>query len=1158
MSKAYTQAVAMQRKAANPQSSVFVSANAGSGKTRVLVDRVSRLLLAGAEPDKILALTYTKAAAAEMQSRLFDALGKWSIMDTDDLNAQLNALQGMSGQQSPAEIGRARQLFAKALETPGGLKVQTIHAFCEKLLRQFPLEAGLAAGSEAMDEGEAKTVQQQVIEAIEDEIARSPNAELAQDFTALITHTNAQTLDAVYSFAMGNADKVADWHVCGVAPLAAYFGIGQDADANTLKTQFWQSVPKPDLQQAIIEMQASTKTDQKTAEIILSALSAPDAETAFDLYRDVFFTQGGSLRKSIVGVNCGPTAQALFGSEKKGYGSQTKQMVQADEQIKSANALGLSRAALHLAIRASADYQAAKARRRVIDFDDQIDMACALLNDSAARDWVRYKLDGGVDHILVDEAQDTSKKQWQIINALSGEFFQPSPDDTRPNPRTMFAVGDEKQSIYSFQGASPEQFLLEMQALSTKQTETPQVSMNMSFRSTPPILQFIDQVFYEQKGIQHAFDPNVLPPGSDKGFHTAYRDSADDPGLIEMWPVSPKPDKPQAEIASEPLPVDAPDQSSSREKLAVAIAQQIKTWLADGEPVRVREGEGGSLITRPMRASDVMILVKGRQPFFDALIRNLKIQAVPVAGADRLKLTDSIAVQDLLSLAKFTLNPRDDLSLAEVLKSPIINWDDQRLEDVAYIGARSGTLWEAMPDGPERDLLRRLIALSHRHAPYEFFARTLALRPGGGAMSIKGRMLARLGGEILDALDAFLARALDYQRRGAPSLMAFVREIALSDEKIKRELDSGAGEVRVMTVYGAKGLEAPVVILPDTTSVPSMRYETLLPVTGGGYALSLTKGERSQKLTALYEDRQQQLLREDMRLLYVALSRAESRLLICGYENRGAVAEKSWYMRLQSALAAMQTKTLKTPFGEGMQFGGLPKITRAVSAPSEAQTPIPDWANSSLADIDKQPRLKSPSKLIKDGEDKSLTPPVRSPLVPFEDAGDRFARGNHIHKLLEVLPDIAPAHRAEKMQAYLHSQGVVGAQASDIETTVLATLDAPDFAHVFGPGSKPEVSLIGTIETPDGPLQLSGQIDRLCVLPDRVLIVDYKSNRPPPKRADDVDPLYVRQMAAYRKLVQAIYPGKAVHALLLWTDGPMLMQLPSEMLDGVDWAALSH
>jgi len=1154
---AYEQAVDNQRLAADPTRSVFVSANAGSGKTRVLVDRVSRILLRGTRPDKILCLTYTKAAAAEMQTRLFETLGEWSILPIGDLNETLNRLENTSGLRKPEELERARSLFARALETPGGLKVQTIHAFCERLLKRFPLEAGITPGFEPMDEAQADELRAQVWDKLLAQAAKAPDSEPAQAILHLAAHKNNDEIDKLLAWALHNIRKIRTWQdKGGPALLEKALEVNPQEQEEDVISRAVDDIPENLLIKIAPLLDGCKKTDQNVAEKCRLVLACEDMEEKFALYADIFLTQAGGERKRLL-TQDGFAAIAAYSDA---FIREAGRVVGAFETCARLRLYHLACAFFILASEAVALYVRLKRERRLMDFDDQIELARALLLDGEASDWVRYKMDGGIDHILVDEAQDTSRLQWDIIDALSAEFLQKG---AGTHIRTNFAVGDEKQSIYGFQGAEPEEFLRKVQSHIASENNAKEVSMRMSFRSCQQVLELVDEIFYGLGGIRQTFDAAMFAPGSDvrphldlrQGGHTAYRP---DQGLVELWPVAPKAEKTDDTEPWKPVPVDSPDALSSRERLAAAIAGQIKSWLDKGERIGIRtKDEKGNFTTRtrPLRPGDILILVQQRNAFFDALIRNLKAEGVPVAGADRINVKDHIAVQDLLSLAKFCLQPLDDLSLAEVLKSPLIGWSDTELFEIAH--GRRGSLWAALPDGETRVVLEALRTLSRHYAPYEFFARTLAFTVGG--KSLRGRIYERMGIEAAEVLDVFLARALAHQRRGAPSLQAFIGEMEASDQTVKREMGAGANEVRVMTVHGAKGLEAPLVILPDTLRKPSIGRQAVLETEAGCLPM-LSEADRPDWMAEQIEKTLEKYRQESMRLLYVALTRAESRLLICGYASGSGkeikIPEGSWYEWARRALERLNTETIQTPFGEGLRFG-TPSDDPEMATKSAIKadiTPLPGWALRPPETQMPVPRFLSPSHLGPK-QTQADSQPVFSPLAR-EEQDRRFGRGLLIHKLLEILPDLPPEHRTRKALSFLHKQGLSAAEAEALAGEVMAVLTDPAFARVFAPGSRAEVNIAGHAKALPASVRLSGQIDRLCVFEDDVWIIDYKSNRPPPERPEDIPAAYLTQMAAYRALLLDIYPGKTIRAALLWTDTPKIMEIPQDRLDAIEWGEI--
>ena len=1128
----YLNADSMQKMAANPAGTRLASANAGSGKTRVLVDRVSRILLAGTEPEKILCLTYTKAAASEMQSRLFETLGKWSILSEEKLTT---ALQTLLPPDAPLpELSKARTLFAKALETPEGLKVQTIHAFCERVLSRFPIEAGILPGFEPIDEADMRVLRGDVRDDIYRAASADKDGDLNQALQTLTAEKADQTMDDLFKWMAHSPEKIRRWSIAGGAKqLADKLGISEADTARNIKRVAWQETPKNKLKAAALGMRNSGKPkEQHKAELLFSALTELDEVAAFDFYAEAVMKSDMTPSLQIASSASGPEAKSLFGTYNKLDSEELHRLAIIGQKLLAAKTLAMSQALLTVSREFSDRYLKAKHLRRGLDFNDQILLVRNLLNRSEVSDWVRYKLDGGIEHILVDEAQDTSPAQWDIIDALSDAFIQDVPG--RKDARTMFAVGDEKQSIYSFQGAKPERFLGQIQKYVG--TDGKAINMRMSFRSAQEILDVVDEVLNGNKALLRMFEAEEFPPATNVSKHTAFRNT--DHGQVDLWPAVPRPEKSDDNEPWDTRPVDALESSDSREQLAAKIAETIQFWLDTGEAIYDR----GLKATRPMQAGDILILVRQRNAFFDAVIRNLKKEQVPVAGADRLKLKESIAVKDLLSLGKFVLLPSDDLSLAEILKSPLLGWDDDDLYKVAY--GREGTLWQAVQDkSPETAAtLSDMITYSRRYAPYEFFMRVLDMVIDG--RSLMKRIFGRLGLEAKDAVEAFLARALAHQRRTFPSLQHFVQSFAEDEQEIKREMDTGAGQVRVMTIHGAKGLEAPVVFLPDTTQTPKA-FSAIIPV-DGGFALPPNSAELPRALQGYKDAVADSMKREYLRLLYVAMTRAESRLIICGYKHGrgvGSVTKDSWYIEAQQAFEALETRVIDTPFGNGLSFGAGAAAPQAAQDPGAKDiTSLPLWINDPAPSEAAAPRRVTPSHLLA-GDTPDM--PVRSPLS--SSAESRFLRGNLIHKLLEILPDVAAENRHSAAENILSSYSDI--DADQIMDEVFAVLDTPEFAPIFAPGSRAEISLAGTASGLPPHLYLNAQIDRISVTETEVFIVDYKSNRPPPQTLDGVAQIYWGQMAAYRELAREVYPGRKVICALLWTDGPRLMVLDEKGLD---------
>ncbi|MGD0144912.1 MAG: double-strand break repair helicase AddA, partial [Rhizomicrobium sp.] len=772
-------------------------------------------------------------------------------------------------------------------------------------------------------------------------------------------------------------------------------------------------------------------------------------------------------------------------------------------------------------------YAAAKRARGVLDYDDLIIETLRLLEREEASGWVLYKLDGGLDHILIDEAQDTSPEQWQIVRRLTEEFFagEGAHDDAR-GPRTIFAVGDEKQSIFSFQGADPAQFDINRTHFSNLAIEDSFVNVQLpvSRRSAPQILQFVDEVFADPTAREGVTSPGV------EVAHQAHRAKAE--GRVEFWPALSPSKTPDPDYW---LPVDVESEASPVVRLADRVASQIKYWI-DGR-TRLPGHD------KPIGPGDIMVLMPRREPFASELIRQLKRRGVPVAGADRIKLQNQIAVMDLVALGRFALLPEDDLNLAALLRSPLVGIDEEEL--FALSASRSGTLWREL--GERRG---ETAALGFAHAfladclgradfapPYEFYAHVLA------ASGMRKRLLARLGAEANDAIDEFLSLALAFEGFNTASLESFLHWIERGDAEIKRDMERGRDEVRVMTVHGAKGLEADIVILPDTTSLPDppgKRGDLLY--TDHGVVYPLTDSEAPNAVKIAKAKAADEALREHRRLLYVALTRAKDRLYVCGFENKTGVKEGSWYELAQRAAQSLGKTVVRGD--DTLRVIGdaeleVAPLSQSVEAP---RVTLPDWARGKPLPEPSTPRLIRPSDAAGLEE-----PGVMSPAGPK--AAARFRRGQLVHTLLARLPDIEQDRRRDIALAFLAARDVPPEEATALAEETLAVISDPRFAAAFAPGARAEVAIVADLPELGRGARVSGRIDRLAVSSDEVLAIDFKTNRPPPQRAEDVPVLYRTQMALYRAALARVFPGRRIACALIWTEGPRLMALDNALLD---------
>ncbi len=1134
-----------QARASNPLGSAWVSANAGSGKTHVLVERILRLLLTGVEPRKILCLTYTKAAAAEMANRVFARLSRWATATDGALRADLNAL--MRSDPTADHIVSARRMFAATLDAPGLMRIHTIHGFCERLLQRFPLEAGAPPAFSVLDEAEADALVAAAFDRALADATRGGTDRLASALRQLLVTVNELGLRDLTKWAVARRDDIraiTRLHQGGDAAsaergaLLILFGVPEGATEAQLVSDTANVLTAAEMEAAAAALASSAGNDLKALKRLNPVIAARSEDLRVNALGEFFLTRG-DLRKSICSDKIDPAIKTVL--------TQAAEEFQALRiQLLGLQAAESSAAMLVFADAVIARYEQAKTRETVLDFTDLIERTRSLLLRADAASWVLYKLDGGIDHILVDEAQDTSGAQWGIVGALAAEFF--AGEGVERGLRTLFAVGDEKQSIFSFQGAAPDRFAetgteLRRRAQVAGIKMSP-VVLNLSFRSTSAVLGSVDGVFAQadaRKGLTFG--------GTDYAPHAALREGH--AGLVELWqveeiiPASPSP-------AFKPLD-DESDPASASGTLAERIARRIAHMMTTGE---VLESAG-----RPIEPRDILILVRSRGTFAPAMVNALKTRGIPVAGADRMVLAEHLAVQDLVALGAFLLLPEDDLSLACVLKSPLIGLDDDDLFAIGH--GRSFSLWSALRDRADSDP-RFFAATTQLNAwlgrvdlvpPYEFYATLL----GANDQEMRQRLLAAMGPGAADAIDEFLEIALRHDERGSPSMQAFLAAFAEGTTTVKRDMDQGRNEVRVMTVHGAKGLEANIVFLPDTCGLPIARSSQLLPThrqgaPGAPHLVHDFPGSQMvPQIQLARAARREDDMAEYRRLLYVGMTRARDRLYVCGWKGRNSYPATTWQALIRGGLSgsfapaecpiAGQVLRLVEPQTVPCATGqaGSNMIQRAIRPPEWAFTPAPQ---------ERRPRIATPSSLDTGWDlarDAKLPEPP--PLGPASLAHDaRFERGRIAHLLLQHLPEHAP----EKWDAMatelarLRAHSLDDAARDSIVAETLAILRDPQFAPLFGPGSRAEVGFVARIGSG---VEIAGQIDRLVDLGDRMLIVDYKTNRPPPLQPEDVAPAYLAQLAAYRASLRLAFPGKRIDAALVWTDGPRLMPIPDSLLD---------
>lgn len=1149
---AFLEAIRAQAGAANPDVSAYATANAGSGKTKVLIDRVARLLLRredgrpGAEPDSILCITYTRAAANEMLTRLFRTLGDWAVKEDDSLREALSRLEGRdAGSYSREDLRDARRLFARALETPGGLRIETIHAFCARVLRRFPLEAGVVPGFTEMEDRDAKALWQAAKERAILQAAESAPEELALITREAMNEGASSALDALRTSGAA-VMRFAERHDFDIdqmaAALRADLGAPLESPSDILSAAMGAALPRAVIKEVMAALSKGTSTDQDRAQVLEEVLAAPTPELIWQAYAPFFLTAKGEFRaQNPYTKKTGELFPALpeYFQIKDGEGRETARIRELVEVMQRANAFARTMALLKIGLPALEFYRDEKARRGALDFDDLIQKTRVLLEAEGMANWVLYKLDGSISHVLLDEAQDTSPEQWDLIRALTNEFGAGEGRDYSQDPRTMFIVGDEKQSIYSFQGAEPERLLTETRRLEERMVGAKGVEMLMSFRSAPEVLTYVDTVWNTAPPVDAGIG-DAPPRSADTIVHTARR--WDQHGAVEIWPIEQK--APDDETDAWERPVDIVRATSPKARLASSIARAVKDMIDRGETIW--EGKA----QRAVRPEDVLILVSKRQGgLFESLITALKSEGLPVAGADRLTLTDFIGVQDCMNLMRFATLDLRDLTLAEILRGPFCGLvdDDRYLFPLASGRAKGETLWSRVKASADPDVeraarfLQGLLDRAHL-PPFEFLSHVLD-RVGEGGHTGWEMLNARLGTPARDPVESLLSRALSHDSAAPSSLQAFVAAMEAESVEIKRDLAEAGREVRVMTVHGAKGLQAPVVILPDTTSKPKISAPAVLESANAVVwsPRKDTDAEASQRARALAEVKARE---EHRRLLYVALTRAQDRLIVAGHwtgpvgDGKPGFEKDSWYALCDFAMEQLPHEMI----GEVRRFGKI----EAVGKPSEpeagrAGVMLPGWALEPAKLDPAARRLSAPTSL--------LGPKTRI-VAPF-DAGreERLKRGRAIHALLQYLPELPEAQREAAAEAYLsRDTDLSPGQREEMKAAALGVMRDPALSEIFQPGGRAEAAIIGTSpDLPSGTV-INGRVDRLVVTPERVLVIDYKTDQPAPDDPRDVADTYLAQMAAYWAVLRTAFPNREIVAALCWTDGPRLMRLPEAQL----------
>ena len=1151
-----------QARAANPSHSAWISANAGSGKTRVLTARVARLLLQGVEPGRILCLTFTRAAAGEMKTRLFSTLGGWAMRDdeglVDDLNRLLEDGEPLFDTGDSEQLNRARRLFAQALEYPGGLRIQTMHSFGLSLLRRFPMEAGLSPGLRMLDEHRTSELAASAFESAIRQ-ARSDSGASHAAYRTLVTNASSHMLEDLRktiiekrttyrSFAENSTpEKMA-------ATIQRHLG----ADGRTEADCVADILRRPELKELLVDplieaiSEKGSPPNRGLVEKIRSGLQRLETGNtlmALAQLRNVYFTQKGGPQRL-------PVQQAkklmLEITGGRDCVDEMQNLLNEAEEARCRAAVAASSIAVAtFAYGYLQEYQAARRVEAGLDYGEIVEATHALLSRSEMKEWVRYRLDSDIDHVLVDEAQDTSPEQWLSVRRIVEEYFSgPMPAS---GPRTVFAVGDEKQSIFSFQGADPQVFVdarkWMARAVINEGPNLIEEQLATSYRCALPILKFVDTVFSRES---YAAPPKEGQQRKDEddswaktllGWDTPLRHQAqnpDAPGRVEVWDL---------------LESEEPGEGSSEARLAQQITRRIASWMKEGTLLPATG--------RPVRPEDILVLVQHRSAFNSELVRQLRLAGVRTGGRDRIALRDSLVVKDMLALIAFALLPEDDHTLAVVLRSPLCEISEEELYELAH-DRGPAPLWQRLQKASHyeavRDFLCDMISAADRMGPLDFLERALVCHEG------RRKLLGRLGLDAIEPLDALLEQAVAFEDGRKTSLEEFVTSIQNSTAEIKATEERNVG-VRIMTVHGAKGLEAPIVILPDVLYVPQKAASTrafLAERNNEGLplpAVPLFVRSKKDDIPLTQELREQAVLRareEHYRVFYVALTRAREWLIIGDAQKRNKPNGKCWYYRALNA--AHQLGRPVEPDTDGARLGeAFPGLLVEQGEPVAAKTepvPVPEMAEEipqwALQDVPPDPR---PLKLNPSQMTGGIARMAVGSDEVQEDSGQSSTsldRGNLIHLLLEHLAGMPAGQQRSKLGETLadrFSEKLTAKERTGIAARAERILDAPDIAWLFTPDGLAEVPF--SVPLPETTGSLDGRFDRLVFDGTRVLAVDFKSDAEVPDRPESTGESYLIQLGAYRHAMTAIWPERKVATAILWTGGdtPQLMEMPDPLVD---------
>lgn len=1110
-----------QKIAANPDFSVYVSASAGSGKTKVLTDRVLRLLLEGNDPAKIICLTYTKAAASEMLSRITDKINSWLLLADDDLRCQLEDLT--NHKISTEQLTLARKLYFNIIDDIDGIKIYTIHSFCQNIIKKFPIEAGIPPHFKLMDDNSSNALlEESKIRLLtnyviyDDEIKSEQITKALKNIASSSSEKNF--VDNIKSIIV-NKEKFYDLFEERTleqieSDLCDKFAINLNDSEEEIIYQSYKNYDKNLIDQYTDILFSSTKLTQNKASKIKLFFDKIDSKnniiSNFDIYKSVFYNSDlTNLNKSLVTKDIETNHAEIF----LWLSLEREKIINVIDKINSVKLINTTINQLHIAEAILTLYNQLKLNMGLIDYNDLIAKAKNLLSDQTMSAWILYKLDGGIDHLLIDESQDTSPMQWQVVEAICEEFF--SGDGAVEKDRTLFIVGDEKQSIYSFQGADPKVFNAVQHKFSIKaeyaQKQWKNISLDRSFRSVEAVLNVVDKVFcYAQ--IKQSIS-------ADYKNHISHRKGQY--GKVEIWPIEKKPQD-SAEIFT--IPNKIRENQTVEANLAKKIADNVEDWLSKKRIIKAS--------AKVIAPDDIMILLKKRGTVFAEIIKEFEKRNIPISGSDRVNVKKTLIAQDLIAFANFLLNTSDDLSLAGLLKSPFIGVCERDLFQICH-NRGENSIWSVLKNSDNEEHIKIHEYLSEILYKVDVVSTFDLFHHIINSNDSLTKIYANNGFEAKEIINEFMSLVLQYQKTNTPSLQGFLQWFKSQNSDVKRELQKNNGEVRIMTVHASKGLQSPIVIIPDAASTLTKNQDNILFDDNDIMFFNSTK-ELNLHCKSLRDNNFQSEINEYYRLLYVAMTRAEDELYIAGLCRSEKTAENSWYDIIEKEMQKMAKKIddkLIYEVGEGA-------AVREISNYSDESTAVPSLPSlfkNKLEDNNSSEQFDviNPSKIENSDFDNN-----------FDNDNKASLRGKIIHNLLQFLPEIIAENRKIQAQKYIEKHGDIlnSAQKTQILADVCAVMESENTKFLFSHNAKAEVPIIGKINGKT----ISGRIDRLIIKDDEIIVVDYKTTINIPNNISQINKSSLRQLDIYQQIIANIYPNKKVKACIVWTSNASTMFVDSK------------